>query len=39
LADENTAKSRAMLVEADRVAEAMGLNEELIDGLVVELSF
>jgi hypothetical protein len=37
LAPENTAKSRAMLVEADRVADELGLDDELLDSLVVGL--
>jgi hypothetical protein len=37
LAHENTAKSRASLVEGDQIAEVLGLEEELIDGLLVGL--
>jgi hypothetical protein len=37
LAHEDTAKSRAILVEADRVADEMGLDDELLDELVVGL--
>jgi hypothetical protein len=35
LAHENTAKSREILVEADPLADALGLDEELLDGLLV----
>jgi hypothetical protein len=34
LAHENTAKSKAILVKADRVAEALNLDDELLDGLL-----
>jgi len=34
LAQENTAKSRAILVKADQIADTMGLGDELLDGLV-----
>jgi hypothetical protein len=37
LARRNTAKSRAMLVEAGRVAEARGLDDTLLGRLVVGL--
>ena len=37
LALEDTAKSRAILVKADRVADVVGLNDELLDGLLVGL--
>jgi len=37
LAHENTAKSRAIHVHADQVAEALGLDEELLDSLLVGL--
>jgi hypothetical protein len=37
LGHENTAKSRTILVEADRVEDAMGLDYELIDGLLAGL--
>jgi hypothetical protein len=37
LAQKNTAKSRAILVEVDQVADAMGLDDELLDGLLVGL--
>jgi hypothetical protein len=36
-AQENTLKSRAILVKADRVADVVGLNDELLDGLLVGL--
>jgi hypothetical protein len=38
LAHENTARSRAILVKADRVADALGLDEELLDGLLFKLA-
>jgi hypothetical protein len=38
LAHENTAKSRAILVKADQVADSLGLDDELLDGLVVEMT-
>ena len=37
LAHENTAKSRAILVKADQVADALGLDDELLDGLLAKL--
>jgi hypothetical protein len=37
LAHENTAKSRAILVKADQIADTMGLDDELLDELVVGL--
>jgi hypothetical protein len=37
LAHENTAKSRAILVEADQVADALGLDDTLLDALSVGL--
>jgi hypothetical protein len=37
LADDNTAKSRAILVRADHVAGALGLDDELLDSLLVGL--
>jgi hypothetical protein len=36
LANENTTRSRAILVKADQFADAMDLEDELIDGLVLE---
>jgi hypothetical protein len=37
LAHENTAKSRTILVKADQVADALNLDDELLDGLLVRL--
>jgi hypothetical protein len=37
LAHENTAKSRAILVKADQVADALGLDDALLDSLMVRL--
>jgi hypothetical protein len=37
LAQEATPKSKAILVKADQVAEAMGLDDELLNGLLAEL--
>jgi hypothetical protein len=38
LADEGTARSNAILVEADQVADALGLDDELLGGLLVGLN-
>ena len=35
LAQENTAKSRAILVEVDRISDSLGLDDTLLDGLLV----
>jgi hypothetical protein len=37
LAHENTAKSRARLVEAERVADVLGLDHEVIDAPLIDL--
>jgi hypothetical protein len=37
LAQENTAKSRAMLVEAEESVDTLGLDDDLLDGLLVGL--
>jgi ELWxxDGT repeat protein len=37
VAHENTAKSRAILVKADQAADALGLDDELLDTLLVKL--
>jgi hypothetical protein len=37
LAHENTAKSRAIVVEAEQVADAVGLDDEVIDGPLIDL--
>jgi hypothetical protein len=37
LAHENTAKSRVILVKADQVADALGLDDALLDTLLVRL--
>jgi hypothetical protein len=37
LSQKDTAKSRAILVEADQVGDALGLDEGLLDGLLVKL--
>jgi hypothetical protein len=37
LAQENTAKSRAILVKADQVADALNLDDTLLDSLLVKL--
>jgi hypothetical protein len=37
LAQENTAKSRAILVKADQVADSLGLDDTLLDSLLVKL--
>jgi hypothetical protein len=37
LADEGTAKAKAILVKADQVADALDLDDELLDGLLVRL--
>jgi hypothetical protein len=37
-AHENTAKSRAILLKADQIADALGLDDELLDGLLVGLT-
>jgi hypothetical protein len=37
LAHENTAKSRAILVKADQIADSLGLDDELLDGMLVKL--
>jgi hypothetical protein len=37
LAKEDTAKSRAIVVEGDQVADMMGLDEDVLDGLLVGL--
>jgi hypothetical protein len=34
LAHENTAKSRAILVKADQVGDELGLDDELLDGVL-----
>jgi len=39
LAHENTTKSRAMLVKADRVADVLGLDDEVLDGLSFAKNF
>jgi hypothetical protein len=38
LAHENTAKSRAIFVEADRIADSLNLDDTLLDGLLVGLN-
>src|SRR4029077_8194226 len=38
LAQENTARDRAVLVKADQIADALNLDDELLDGLLVKLS-
>jgi hypothetical protein len=37
LAHENTAKSRAILVKAAQISDALGLGDEMLDGLLVRL--
>jgi hypothetical protein len=37
LAQADTAKSRAILVKADRIADSLGLDDELLVGLLVGL--
>jgi hypothetical protein len=37
LAHEDTPKAKAILVEADQVAEELGLDDELLDSLLVKL--
>jgi hypothetical protein len=37
LAHENTAKSRAILVKADQLADSLGLDDELLDSMLAGL--
>jgi hypothetical protein len=38
LAEENALKSRAILIKADQLADALGLDDELLDGLLAGLN-
>jgi hypothetical protein len=37
VAHEGTPKSKAVLVKADQLVEALGLDDEVLDGLVAKL--